>query len=310
MTIFIAGGSGFLGRALLGRLRASGHTVRTLARSATPGSGDITWRPDGTVGAWADALEGADAVVNLSGAGIAEARWTEARKVTLRDSRILSTRSLASAISRAARPPAVLLNASGVGYYGDRGSDVVTEATPPGGDFLAQLCVEWEREAETAATSTRVALLRNGLVLHRSGGALAKMLLPFRLGVGGRFGSGEQYLPWIHLDDWLNLTITLMTTADARGAFNVTASEPVTNETFTRTLARTLRRPAIIPTPAFALRLALGELADTLLTGQRAVPRRAAQMGFTFDFPTIDVALDELLQDLRPDLRPRPPTPA
>ncbi|HUE86034.1 MAG TPA: TIGR01777 family oxidoreductase [Vicinamibacterales bacterium] len=294
MRIVIAGGTGFLGRALQGRLRHLGHTVTTLTRR--PRTRDQEqWTPDGGTGPWAAALDGADAVVNLAGEGIADARWTAARKDALRSSRVLSTRSIVAAIRGAATPP-VLLNASGIGYYGDRGTEIVTEDTAAGTDFLADLCVEWEREAGQAAPHTRVVCLRNGLVMHPSGGALQKMLLPFRLGAGGRLGSGAQYLPWIHLDDWLDLIVRLMTTADARGAFNVTAPEPATNAEFTRALGRALRRPAVIPVPAFALRLALGELADTLLTGQRAVPARATNMGFPFRFNEIDPALRDLLR--------------
>jgi uncharacterized protein (TIGR01777 family) len=297
MTIVLAGGTGFLGTALQSRLRRDGHTVRLLTRRASPGREDVVeWRPDGTVGEWGRMLEGTDAVVNLSGAGIADARWTNARKEILRSSRILSTRSLVSAVRQCARRPAVFVNASGVGYYGDRGAELVTEATPPGTDFLAQLCVEWEAEAAAAADVTRVAVLRNGLVMHPSGGALAKMLLPFRLGLGGPLGSGAQYLPWIHLDDWLSLVVTIITRADASGAFNVTAPNPATNAEFTRALGRAVNRPAIIPVPTFALKTALGELATTLLTGQRAVPQRAVQMGVTFQFRDIDTALRDLVR--------------
>jgi uncharacterized protein (TIGR01777 family) len=235
-------------------------------------------------------------VINLAGAGIADARWTAARKATLRDSRILSTRSLVAAIRHADQRPAMLVNASGVGYYGDRGSDLVTEATPPGRDFLAQLCVEWEQEAQAASDTTRVAILRNGLVLHPTGGALAKMLPPFRLGLGGTLGAGTQYLPWIHLDDWLDLVTFIISTNNARGAFNATAPHPAANAEFTRALGRALNRPTILPVPSFALRVALGELAGTLLTGQRAIPARAEELGFTFRFADIEPALRQLLQ--------------
>lgn len=292
MQIVLAGGTGFLGRALDQRLRQAGHQVTLLTRRPRPRAGDqIAWTPDGTAGSWARTIDGADALVNLSGEGIADARWTAARKAALRDSRLLSTRSLVTAIHAAATPPSVLVSASGIGYYGDRGDQLVTEATAPGDDFLARLCVAWEREAEQASTRTRVALLRSGLVLHASGGALARMLLPFRLGVGGRLGSGRQYLPWIHLTDWLRVVEWIISTPGARGAFNATSPQPATNREFTRALAAALRRPAIIPVPAVALRIALGELADTLLTGQRAVPARAQELGFDFEFPTIDSAL-------------------
>jgi uncharacterized protein (TIGR01777 family) len=184
-----------------------------------------------------------------------------------------------------------------VGYYGDRGAELVTEDTPAGRDFLAGLCVEWEREAWQAAAHTRVVVLRNGLVMHPSGGALKKMLLPFRLGAGGPLGPGTQYLPWIHLLDWVELITWLIQQPAASGPFNVTAPLPATNAEFTRALGRAVNRPAFIPVPAFALRLALGELADTLLTGQRATPARATESGFAFRFKEIDSALNDLLRN-------------
>lgn len=294
MRVVVAGGSGFLGQALQDHLRRSGHSTTVLTRTRRA-SNDVAWTPDGTAGTWAAALQGADAVVNLSGEGIAEARWSATRKATLRDSRLLSTRSIVTAIGDLPTPPA-LLNASGVGYYGDRGVELVTEETPPGHDFLASLCVEWEAAAEQAAAFTRVVLLRNGLVMHPSGGALKKMLLPFRLGAGGPLGSGAQYLPWIHLGDWVEMVAWLIEQPTARGAFNVTAPSPATNADFTRALGQAVRRPAFIPVPAFALRVALGELADTLLTGQRAVPARATAAGFAFRFAEIEPALRDLLR--------------
>jgi uncharacterized protein (TIGR01777 family) len=291
VNIVIAGGTGFLGTALQQHLRQAGHVVRVLSRRrGSAGPNTVEWKPDGSAGTWGRGLDGADAVVNLAGAGIADARWTGARKTVLRNSRLQSTRSLVEAIGQVSRPPA-LINASGVGYYGDRGAAIVTEATPAGDDFLARLCVEWEGEATAAAGITRVAILRNGLVMHPSGGALRKMLLPFRLGLGGPLGSGAQYLPWIHLADWVALVTHIIASPDARGAFNVTAPNPATNAEFTRALARAVSRPAIFRVPAFALRLALGELADTLLTGQRAVPQRAEHDGFQFRFRDVEPAL-------------------
>jgi uncharacterized protein (TIGR01777 family) len=294
MRIVIAGGTGFLGQALQDHLRQVGHVTTVLTRKALA-SDQVAWTPDGSAGPWAAALDGADAVINLSGAGIADARWTTARKAILRRSRVLSTRSLVAAI-RGSSPPPALLNASAVGFYGDRGSDLVTEATPAGHDFLAGLCVEWEGEAEQAAAHTRVILLRNGVVLHPSGGALKKMLLPFRLGAGGPLGSGTQYLPWIHLTDWVEMVTALVQQSEARGAFNVTAPSPATNADFTRALGRAVHRPAILPVPAFALRLAFGEVADTLLTGQKAIPARAIAKGFSFRFGDIEPALEDLLR--------------
>jgi uncharacterized protein (TIGR01777 family) len=297
MHIVIAGGSGFLGRALHTRLLEEGHPVTVLTRQPRVGArGDVAWTPNGSAGEWAQALEGADAIVNLAGEGIADRRWNDARKEALKSSRILATRSLVRAIAQLKRPPSVFASASGVGYYGASGDELLTESSPPGSDFLADLCVEWEREAEQAAAVTRVSLLRNGLVLHPEGGTLGKMLLPFRLGVGGPLGSGSQYMSWIHISDWVNLVLWILHTPDARGAFNVTAPNPVTNAEFSRTLGRVLRRPAFLPVPGFELRILFGELAISMLTGQRVVPARAEGMRFQFMFGELEAALSNLLR--------------
>ena len=297
MTVTIAGGSGFLGRALIAQLRSDGHRVRVLTRQPRPGQTDDTaWNPDGTAGPWAAAVEGADAVVNLAGESIGDRRWSERRKRQLHSSRVLSTQSLVAAIAQAARPPAALVSGSAVGYYGAHGDEIVSEATPPGSDFLATLCVDWEREAEQAAAVARVAMIRTGLVLDGKGGVLGQMLTPFRLGVGGPLGDGRQFMPWIHLADWVGLVVWLIGHASARGAFNGTAPAPVTNAEFSRALGNALHRPAMIPMPAFALRLLLGEFADAILTGQRAVPARAEEMGYTFRFRTLGTALQNLLR--------------
>ena len=296
MHIVVAGGSGFLGRALIARLKTDGHRVAILTRKPRLGrTEDIAWNPDGLAGPWAAAIDGADAVVNLAGEGIADRRWNEERKRTLQSSRVLSTRSLVTAIRQAQRPPAVLVSGSAVGYYGPHGGEVVSEATPPGSDFLAALCVEWEREAEQASATTRVALIRTGLVLDAAGGALGRMLTPFRLGAGGPLGDGRQFMPWIHRDDWIGLVLWAIAAADARGAFNGTAPTPVTNAEFSRALGTALRRPAIVPMPGFALRILLGEFAGSILTGQRAVPARAEEMGYGFRFRTLGPALKDLL---------------
>ena len=295
MRIVLAGGTGFLGRALRRRLHRPGHEVTVLTRR--PGSADQAqraWTPDGTVGAWAAELKGADAIINLAGEGIGDRRWNAARKKALLDSRVLATRSLVGALRQVAPPPAVLINASGIGYYGDRGDEVVTEATGHGDDFLAHLCLDWEREAEQASATSRVVIVRSALVLHPDGGALAQMLTPFRFGVGGPVGSGRQYMPWIHLDDWVSLVVWLLTTREARGAFNAVAPTPVTNRAFSHALGRALHRPSFMPVPAFALRVLFGELAESLLTGQRAIPARASELGFTFRFEQLDAALRDL----------------
>jgi uncharacterized protein (TIGR01777 family) len=208
---------------------------------------------------------------------------------------VLATRSLVRTIAACRRPPGVFINGSAVGYYGPHDDEAVTEATPAGVDFLAGVCVDWEGEAQAAASAgTRLAIMRSGLVLDRREGALAKMLLPFRLGLGATLGSGRQYMPWIHVDDWCAMVQWAIANPQASGPFNATAPEPETNRTFTRTLARVLGRPAVFHAPAFVLRAALGKLSSVLLTGQRAIPARAEQLGFRFTHRALESALRSL----------------
>lgn len=295
MTIVIAGGSGFLGSALARRWRADGHRVLVLTRRPRA-EDDVQWDPDGASTDWMVAVDHVDAVVNLAGAGIADKRWTAARKALILDSRIRATRALAAAIRSSRVPPRVMLSASGIGFYGiDRGDEALTEESSPGTDFLADVCVKWESEAAAAGDVTRVVLLRTGLVLSRDGGALPQMALPFRFFAGGPVGSGRQYMPWIHLADWVRMVDWIVATGAVAGAINVTGPSPVTNAEFTSALGRAMGRPAVMPAPAFALRLALGEMADALLlVGQRALPAKAQRHGFTFAFPTVDAALQDL----------------
>ncbi len=235
-------------------------------------------------------------MVNLAGEGIADRRWSANRKTALRDSRLLATRTLVRAMAICQTPPRVLVSASGVGYYGPRGEEPVTESTPPGPDFLARLCVEWEEEARAAeGHGTRVAMVRSGLVLDAKGGALPRMLPPFRLGLGATIGSGQQFMPWIHVADWVSMVLWLIQSERGAGAFNATAPQPVTNRDFTQTLGRVLRRPAVLRAPAFVLKLALGEMSDLLITGQRALPARAEELGFKFAFRALEPALQDIL---------------
>jgi uncharacterized protein (TIGR01777 family) len=293
MNVVLAGGSGFLGSRLRAQLERDGHRVLNLTRSPRA-AGDVAWQPDGPPERLAPHLEGVDAIVNLAGENIAGARWSDERKARLRDSRLLATRGIVRAMTACDRPPRVLVNGSAVGYYGAHGDDVVTERTPPATDFLAQLCVDWEQEARAASTKTRLAIIRSGLVLGANGGALKKMLLPFKLGLGAALGSGDQYMPWIHLDDWVAMVIWLMTSDRATGAFNASAPTPVTNRDFTHTLGRVLRRPAVLHAPAFVLKLALGELSSMLLTGQRVIPAAAEDLGFRFAYRELEPALRSL----------------
>jgi uncharacterized protein len=302
MKIVIAGGTGFLGRSLAAGLTADGHDVVVLTRGGTtaaPGrTRSAVWFPDGEAGPWASEIDGAGALVNLAGESIAGARWSAAHKARIADSRTRATRSLVAAIRRAAAPPPVVVSGSAVGYYGPLGDEPVTEEHRPGGDFLAGVCVQWEQEALAAAGgATRVVLVRTGLVLAGDGGALPEMLLPFKLGAGGPVGSGRQYWPWIHRDDWVSLVRWAITTAAVEGPMNATAPNPVTNKVFAGALGRAMRRPAFMPAPAFALRLLLGEMADALLlSGQRAVPAKAERLGFRFRFPKVDEALTDIFQ--------------
>jgi len=279
MKVLVAGGTGFLGRPLAAALAADGHQVAALPRGST------------------DGVDGADAVVNLAGESIAGRRWSAGQKQRILDSRIETTRRLVDAIRSAARPPRVLVSQSAVGYYGPRGDELVTEQSGPGADFLAGVCVAWESEAMRAADRTRVVCLRTGLVLERDGGALPRMLPPFRLGVGGPAGSGRQYWPWIHRADWIALVRWSIDRDVVDGALNATAPTPVTNGAFAAALGRALHRPAFMPAPAFALKLLLGEMADAmLLSGQRVVPEKAQRMSFSFRYSTLDRALDALFE--------------
>jgi uncharacterized protein len=304
MKIVVAGGTGFIGSALCARLAAQGHSLILLIRSISsaadsPNKKTILWQPE-LPGEWenilAQAVAEADGIINLTGESIAGKRWSEVQKRKLRSSRIESTRALVTAIARAKKKPGFLLNASAVGYYGPRGDEEVTEETGPGDDFLSRLCVEWEDESKKAeAQGVRVIRLRTGIVLGTGGGALSKMIMPFKLFIGGPLGSGRQWMPWIHLDDEIGLIEFLLENTDARGAVNATAPNPVTMKEFCRTLGSVLHRPCWAPVPGFALRVLLGEMADILLMGQRAVPATAQKLGYRFRYPTLQEALETLL---------------
>jgi len=297
MKVLISGGSGLVGGALTGALRADGHTVRYLVRpggKAAPG--DVQWNP---LSALVDvpAMEGFDAVVNLNGASIADGRWTSKRKTILRGSRVDSTRVLVDALSHLKQPPRVFVCASATGYYGNRGDEVLTETSAYGNDFLAVLCRAWEGEAARAASSgIRTVLARFGIVLSAEGGALSHMLTPFRFGAGGRLGSGKQWMSWIALEDAVKVLRAAIDDARWNGAVNLVSPEPVRNSDFTRVLASVLHRPAIFPAPPFALRLALGEMADALLlSSQRVLPECLQQYGYAFLYENLEAALHAVL---------------
>lgn len=297
MHVAITGATGFIGSALVPFLTGAGHEVTRLTRRRTTGPGEVTWNP--TAGELdPEHLVGVDAVVHLAGEPVAAGRWTAKRRQRIRDSRVQGTALLARTLAAMDDGPRVLVASSGIDYYGDRGDEVLTEDSGPGAGFLAEVCVAWEAAADPARQAgVRVVHLRTGMVLSADGGALPKMLLPFRLGVGGRLGSGEQYMSWITRDDMVRLCAHALSSSTLVGPVNAVAPTPVTNAEFTRTVAAVLSRPALVPVPRFAPRLLLGELADVLLfASQRAFPERAEADGFVFAHPNLENALRHVLR--------------
>lgn len=306
MRSLISGASGLVGTALTHALISGGHTVGRLLRPGSPESSgraaspnDVRWDPtaaDLDSNALA-AMEGADAVVHLSGANIAGGRWTPARKELLRSSRVDSTRLLVNALAQLKRKPRVFIAASAVGYYGNRGDEILTESSSPGAGFLSSVAREWEAESARAETiGVRTVILRFGVILSAKEGALPQMLRPYRFGVGGRLGDGRQWISWIALDDVVGIILATLTDERSAGILNVVAPVPIRNAEFARIAARVVHRPAIFPAPAFALRLLLGEMADALLlASQRAVPERLLAEGYPFLFRDFETALASLL---------------
>lgn len=286
--IAITGASGFLGGALVPFLTTGGHSVRTVGRGA---GSDVQWDPARGVFD-AKALDGVDAVIHLAGASVAE-RWTAEHKKAIRESRLHSTRMIAEAVAKMSPRPEVLVSGSAVGIYGDRGDELLDESSAFGDDFLAAVGKEWEDATAPARDAgVRVVYLRTGIVLNPGGGALGKMLLPFQAGVGGRLGSGKQWMSWISREDWIGAVHFALQSAGVSGALNLTAPEPVTNATFTEMMGRVLHRPTVFPVPAFALTTLFGEMArGTILASQRALPKALEQAGFTFAHPTLSSAL-------------------
>jgi uncharacterized protein len=290
MRVLITGGTGFVGQALCPRLVAAGHEVVILTRQADAklpkgATAAVTRLDDLAPGEFG-------AVINLAGAPIGDARWTEQRKKLLLDSRVSTTSRLVEWIGRARKRPGTLVSASAVGYYGEQGDRPVTEKTPPTPGFTHELCAAWEREAEKAnELGTRVCVMRIGVVLDRDGGALAKMLPAFRLGAGGRLGAGRQYFPWIHREDMAAICQWLLENPKARGAYNASAPAPVTNAEFTAALGRALARPTMVPVPQTALKLLFGEMSELLLVSDRMMPKRLLEEGFIFRYPDLAAAL-------------------
>jgi uncharacterized protein (TIGR01777 family) len=296
MRALVTGGSGFIGRRLISRLERPVVLSREPER-ARRALGDVeayAWEAEAGPPP-AAALDGVEVIFHLAGENVG-ARWTDEKKRRIRASRVAGTRHLVAAIAARSSRPRLLVSASAVGYYGDRGDELLDEESPPGDDFLAQLCRDWEAEAARAnELGLRVVTPRTGIVLGREGGALARMLTPFRLGVGGRLGAGDQWMPWIHIDDEVGLLLHAAEHDDVAGAMNAVAPEPVRNAAFTHALARALHRPAVLPAPAFALKLAFGEFSSSLLASARVAPRVAERTGYRFHHPTIAGALDDLL---------------
>jgi uncharacterized protein (TIGR01777 family) len=306
MRVFVTGGTGLVGTRLVKRLLERGDGVAVLTRrpaAARERLGQGCSIVDGDPmqpGAWMDAVGDCDTVVHLAGENIFAKRWKPAFKELLYASRVKSTENVVQALARNPRTstgqPKTLVNASAIGYYGPHGDEELDEESPPGDDFLAQICRDWEKAARQAEPlGVRVALVRVGVVLDREGGALAQMLTPFKLGVGGPTGSGRQWMSWIHHADLVGLFLLALDNPAATGPLNGTAPGPVPNKEFARALGRALHRPAFLPTPGLALRAMLGEVAGIITTGQRVLPRKAMSLGYTFRFPTIDAALADIL---------------
>lgn len=297
MKILVTGSTGLVGSALTSSLKAAGHQVLRLVRSTPKDKAtEIYWNPEqGTLSA--DDLEGLDAVVHLAGESIAEGRWTEEKKKRIRESRIKGTTLLSETLARLKERPQVFVSASAVGFYGSRKDERLTELSSSGEDFLAEVCRAWELSTQAAGQAgVRVVNLRFGIILSQEGGALAKMLTPYKMGVGGKIGDGQQYMSWIAIDDVVGAILHALSEESLRGPVNVVAPNPVTNQEFTKALGGALSRPTILPMPAFAVRLIFGEMADaTLLASQRVEPVRLQETGFVFKYPELEGALRHVL---------------
>ncbi len=297
MNILVSGSTGLVGSHLLRYLGSKGHQIKALVRHAPTHPSQIQWNPPQR-GPAPEFLEGIDAVIHLAGESIASGRWTDSRKREIRDSRVQGTRLLMDAITRLKTPPKVFISASAIGYYGNRGEELLKEDSAPGTGFLSDVCIAWEAATAPAVQKgIRVVKLRFGIILSSEGGALAQMLVPFKMGVGGNIGSGSQYMSWIALDDVLGIIAFALDTATLQGPINTVAPAAVTNKEFTKTLGRVLGRPTILPLPAVASRLVFGEMADALLLAStRVEPAVLQQSGYRFQWTTLEGAFRHLLK--------------
>ena len=301
MNIFITGGTGFIGSALTKRLVEQGHAVTVLSRSPEKVA-QLCGPNVKSLGSLSQlkAEDNYQVIFNLAGAPIVDARWSEDRKQLIRDSRIGLTEQLISCIARLNIKPELLISGSAIGYYGGQGDAVLSEQSVPAGDFSAQLCIDWEATAKQAEQfGVRVCLIRTGLVIANGGGFLQRLLLPFRLGLGGRIGDGRQWMSWIHRQDWINIAMAMMTDTTMQGAYNATAPNPVTNAEFTRILAKCLKRPALLPVPAWVLKMLLGEMSELVLGSQRVLPERLLKQDFKFQYGDLSAALNEALAPIK-----------
>ena len=296
MTVLVTGSHGLVGSALIPNLEAGGHRVLRLVRRGPQGDVERRWDPE-TGELDAASLDGVQAVVHLAGENIASGRWNDAKKDRIRSSRVDGTRLLAQGLAELQTPPGVLICASAVGYYGNRGEEILNEESAPGADFLAETCLAWEHAARPALDAgVRTVVLRIGIVLSADGGALAKMLFPFKMGAGGVIGSGNQYMSWVTLSDLVGIVDHALNTETLQGPVNAVSPAPVTNREFTRALGGVLSRPTLFPMPAFAARLAFGEMADALLlSSTRVLPARLQESGYDFQHPQLDDALRHVL---------------